>query len=49
MHTETTATIVDNNDEQVSTSFADLYDLFEIIGKYVSYYFLTSYGLVLLN
>ncbi|CAF0758645.1 unnamed protein product [Rotaria sordida] len=32
MHIETTTTIADNN-EQVSTSFTDLYNLHEIIGK----------------
>ncbi|CAF1277920.1 unnamed protein product [Adineta steineri] len=32
MHTETTP-IIPDNDEQTSTSFADLYNLYEIIGK----------------
>jgi hypothetical protein len=37
MHLETTVTISDN-DEQALTSFADLYNLYEIIGKYVSFF-----------
>lgn len=38
MHIETTQTGADNNnnnDEQSSFCFSDLYNLYEIIGKYV--------------
>jgi len=39
MHIETTQTGADNNhnnnDEQSSICFSDLYNLYEIIGKYV--------------
>ena len=35
MHLETTQTTADN-DEQSSVSFSDLYNLYEIIGKYVN-------------
>ena len=35
MHIEANTTIPDNN-EQPSTSFSDLYNLYEIIGKYVN-------------
>ncbi len=38
MHIETTTTIPDNG-EQISTSFPDLYNLYEIIGKYVNNFF----------
>ena len=38
MHLETTHTVADN-DEQSSVSFSDLYNLFEIIGKYVQIFF----------
>lgn len=34
MHLETTQNVADN-DEQSSISFSDLYNLYEIIGKYV--------------
>jgi len=37
MHIETTTTIPDN-DEHASTSFSDLYNLYEIIGKYVIFF-----------
>ena len=37
MHIETT-TIIPSNDEQASTSFADSYNLYEIIGKYVDFF-----------
>lgn len=37
MHIETNNTTVPNSDEQGSTSFTDLYNLYEIIGKYVNF------------
>ncbi len=50
MHLETTTPITDN-DEQSSICFSDLYNLYEIIGKYVNfiifihlYYFIFSRG-----
>jgi hypothetical protein len=37
MTIETTMPVpVPDNDEQTTTSFADLYNLYEIIGKYVN-------------
>jgi hypothetical protein len=39
MHLETTQTVADN-DEQSSICFSDLYNLYEIIGKYGKSFYL---------
>jgi hypothetical protein len=39
MYIEATTAISDN-DEQVLTSFSDLYNLYEIIGKYVNFFWM---------